>query len=185
MHQRGDAPPLALPRGPDALGVHAGLDDGKVDALRPQVRRRRRVGLAGPETGRSSPATAGKRQISMPSASVSRAGRPGRLLVTTSARCPAARHRRARFQVYRSTPPGVGRYWVVKKQKVISRCQRTMTASIMLRMTPHCTSASAPVRRAWAEASSGTAARRRGRQVSSRAGSTGRKYRPCRPYRVS
>ena len=128
---------------------------------------------------------AGKRQISMPSASVSRAGRPGRLLVTTSARCPAARHRRARFQVYRSTPPGVGRYWVVKKQKVISRCQRAMTASIMLRMTPHCTSASAPVRRAWAEASSGTAARRRGRQVSSRTGSTGRKYRPCRPYRVS
>ena len=106
-------------------------------------------------------------------------------VVTTSARCPAARHRRARFQVYRSTPPGVGRYWVVKKQKVISRCQRAMTASIMLRMTPHCTSASALVRRAWAEASSGTAARRRGRQVSSRAGSTGRKYRPCRPYRVS
>ena len=41
QHQRGDAAALALPRGPDALGVHAGLDDGKVDALRPKVGSRR------------------------------------------------------------------------------------------------------------------------------------------------
>ena len=35
--QRRDAPPLALAGCPDALGVHPGLDDRKVDALRPQA----------------------------------------------------------------------------------------------------------------------------------------------------
>ena len=34
--QRRDAAPLALVRSPDALGVHAGLNDRKVDVLRPQ-----------------------------------------------------------------------------------------------------------------------------------------------------
>ena len=61
----------------------------------------------------------GRRKISILSGSVSRAGRSGSDAVTTSARCPAATHRRARFQVYRSTPPGVGRYWVEKKQITI------------------------------------------------------------------
>ena len=35
--QRRDAAPLTLPRGPDALRVHPGLDDRKVDALCPEV----------------------------------------------------------------------------------------------------------------------------------------------------
>ena len=37
QHQRGDAPPPALLRRPDALGVHPRLDHGKVDFLRPQI----------------------------------------------------------------------------------------------------------------------------------------------------
>ena len=58
-------------------------------------------------------------------------------------------------------------------------------ASIIFTTIPACTSASAATRRVWAVSSSGTAARRRGRQVSRSSGSTGRKYRPCRPYSVS
>ena len=35
--KRRDAAPFALPRRPDAFGVHTGLDDREVDALRPEV----------------------------------------------------------------------------------------------------------------------------------------------------
>ncbi len=105
MHQRGDAPPLALPRGPDALGVHAGLNDGKVDALRPQ-RIGVRVGLEDRKPAVHHRPGGQTPDLDAVGVRLPRAGRPGRLLVTTSARCPAARHRRARFQVYRSTPPG-------------------------------------------------------------------------------
>ena len=82
----------------------------------------------------------GRRTISMPSASVSRAGRPGRALVTTTARCPACTVRRARFQVYRSTPPTVGRYWAEKYRMVtgslLSSGHRARMTSMMFKSTP-------------------------------------------------